>query len=242
MSSRAGGGRGRVTRVTTAVVRKELAVLWLSPVPYVVAAVFNAVLGLLYVNQLEGRQQALLQPLFPLAGFLLVLVVPVLSMRAFADEARTGALDLLLAVPVRVRPLVVGKWLATWLTALAVLAPSLVFVALVGWWGDPDPGPGVAGYLGLALLAAALCGVGVLASALTDSQPVAAMAALFAAVLLWFASAAGATGVLVRLSLSERLRGFAGGVVDSADAGFFAALSAAALAVAAAAVARRRGR
>lgn len=226
--------------MTRAVVRKELAVLWLSPVPYVVAAVFNTVLGLLYVNQLEGRQQALLQPLFPLAGFLLVLVVPVLAMRSLADEARSGSLDLLLAVPVRAWPLVVGKWLATWLTALAVLAPSLVFVALVGWWGDPDPGPGLSGYLGLALLAGALAGLGVLASSLSSSQPVAAMSALFAAVLLWFASAAGATGLLVRLSLSERLRGFAGGVVDSADAGYFVVLAACALAVACSAVSARR--
>ena len=232
--------------MTRAVLRKELAVLWLSPVPYVVAAVFNAVLGLLYVNQLEGRQQALLQPIFPLAGFLLLILIPALTMRAVAEEARTGSLDLLLAMPVRAMPLVVGKWLAAWLTALAVLAPSLLFVLLVSWWGDPDPGPALTGYIGLSLFAGAVTGLGILTSSLTSSQPVAAMTALFAALLLWFSYIGSESlrvgGVLVRLSLSERLRGFAGGVVDSADAGFFVVLAVGCLTVATAAVASRRGR
>jgi len=230
--------------LTAAVVRKEWAVAWTSPLPYVVGALFNAVTGLLYVDQLRGREQALLQPLFPLAGFLLLLAVPILAMRSFADEKRTGSLDLLLAIPVPARSLVIGKWLAAWLVSLAVTLPTAAFAAFVYRFGDPDSGPMLAGYLGLVLLAGAVAGIGVLASSLTSSQPVAAMVALFAVLLLWFSQsgpeAVTVGTVLSHLSLSERLRSFASGAVDTADVVFLVCLGAGALVVANTVVRRYR--
>lgn len=229
-----------------AVVRKDLVSLFTSPIPYVVGAGFQAVLGLLMVDQLEVRAQAVLQPLFPLAGFLVILVVPTLTMRALAEERRTGTLDQLLAVPVASRPLVVAKWLAAWLTALAVLAPAGLFAVLVGLWGSPDVGPVVTGFLGLALLAALAAAVGVLTSACTESQPVAAMTALFATVVAWFAhvggEATGDTGLLAAVSLSERLRLFAGGAIDTGDVVFFVAATLGALLVAGTVLDVRRDR
>jgi ABC-2 type transport system permease protein len=230
--------------VTAAVVRKELVTMWASPLPYVVGAAFHVVLGILMVNQLEVRGQAVIQPLFPVAGFLLLFTLPALTMRTFAEESRTGTLDLLLAVPVPPRPLVVGKWLASWLTALAVVAPAALVAVLLELWGEPDRGPAVTGFLGLALLAAALAGVGVLASSLTSSQPVAAMVAVFGVLVLWFAhvgtEAVSAGSALASVSLSERLRTFAGGAIDTADVGYFLALAAASLVLAALVVDARR--
>jgi ABC-2 type transport system permease protein len=230
--------------MTRAVAGKDLRVLWASPIPYVVAALFHLLLGLLYVDQLRARQQALSQPLFPLAGFLLIALVPLVCMRALAEEARTGSLDVLLAVPVPTRALVLGKWLAAWVTTLAVLAPALLFIALLAWFGDPDLGPVVAGFVGLVLFSAALTAIGILASALTSSLPVAAVVGFFVSLLLWFAHAsnqAGSTGgVLSALSFSERLRSFAAGAIDTSDVGFFVLLAAGALAVALVAVDSRR--
>ena len=206
--------------MTLAIARKDLAGLWLSPVPWVVGAVFHVVLGLLYVDQLAARDQALIQPLFPIAGLLLLIMVPVLTMRSLAEEARTGTLDLLLAVPVRTRALVVGKWLACWMTSLVVLAPALAAVVLLALWGEPDRGPVIAGFVGLALFAGAAGAIGVLASALTASQAVAAVTASFTGLLLWLADLGSTTsfaGALVQVSLRERLRAFASGAVDSAD-------------------------
>jgi len=230
--------------VTRATAGKDLRVLWTSPIPYVVAALFHAVVAVLYVSQLEDRRQALMQPFFPIAGFMLVVLVPVLAMRTLAEEARAGTLDLLLAVPVATRPLVAGKWLATWATSLAVLAPAALFAPILRWFGHPDSGPIVTGFAGLVLLTAALTGIGVLASSLTASQPVAAMVALFVSLALWFAhrgtASAGVAGVLARFSTSDRLRSFAGGAVHTADVGFFVAVAAGALVLAAAAVDSRR--
>lgn len=227
-----------------AVLRKDLISLWVSPVPYVVGATFQAAIGILMVNQLQVRAQAVIQPLFPIAGLLLLLVVPVLTMRSFAEEARTGSLDMLLAVPVSPGPVVLAKWLAAWTTTLVVLAPAGLFAVLVHLWGQPDDGPVLTGFLGLALLAGLATGVGVLASACTESQPVAAMTSLFATVIAWFAhvggDATGSTGLLEAVSLSERLRLFAGGAIDSGDTVFFVALTAVTLVVAATVVDLRR--
>lgn len=226
--------------MTRAVLRKDLASLWVSSVPYIVAALFHLVLGVLYVNQLEARDQAVFQPLVPIAGFLLVLTVPLITMRTLSDEARTGTLDVLQAIPVRTGPLVAGKWLAAWLTVVGILAPLGVTVALVSWFGDPDAGPVIGGLVGLVLLAGTLCGIGVLASSLTSSQPVAAMASLFVTLLVWFAhvgsESLSAGSVLARLSLSERLRLFAGGAIDSGDVVYLVAVAVAASAMAALAV------
>lgn len=214
--------------------------MWSTPIPYVVGALFQAMLGLLFVDQLQGRSQALTQPLYPLMGFLLLVTAPILSMRSLADESRSGTLDLLLAVPVGPAPIVGGKWLATATTVLAVALPSAAYGGMVALFGDPERGPMLAGFLGILLLIAALSAIGVLASALTSSMPVAAMAAFVGSAVLWFAGAAGSTiragGVLDHLSLSERLRTFAAGAVDTGDVGFLLALTIACLGGAVAAV------
>lgn len=230
--------------MTRAIVRKDLVVLWASPIPWVVGALFHVLLGLLYVAELTARRQALIQPMFPLAGFLLLVTMPILSMRSIADEARSGTLDLLQAAPVPTGRVVVAKWLASWLSGLAILAPSAAALIILVLYGDPDPGPTVAGYLGIALVASALSGIGVFASSLTSSQPIAAVISFFVGLLLWFAhvgSQAIVTGsVLAHFSISERLRSFAAGAIDSADVGFLVLLTAAALVGAATALDGRR--
>lgn len=225
-------------------IRKDLSVTWLSPIPWVAGALFHVVLGLLYISELTARGQALIQPLFPLAGFLLLITVPTLTMRSVAEESRTGTLDLLQAIPVRTGRLVVSKWLAAWVTALLLIAPSSLAVALLHLYGNPDPGPIIAGYAGVALVAAALSGIGILASSLTVAQPVAAVLAFFVGLVLWFAHVGSqvlVTGpVLAHLSISERLRSFAAGVIDTGDVAYLLILTAAAILLAAVAIDARR--
>ena len=232
--------------MTRALLRKELKVLWASPLPYLLGAVQNATLGVLGWSQITERGQAVFQPLVPIVGFLVLLTTPILASRVFSDEIRTGSLEVLLAIPVRRSALVVGKYLAVLMTALALVAPIAVFVLLLALYGSPDAGPVVAGLIGLALLCAALSAVGVVSSSLTSSQPVAAIGGIFAVLLLWFAhtgsDALPAGGFLGTFSISERLRSFAGGLVDLGDVAFFVAFVVAALAVAGIAVESRRWR
>ncbi len=236
--------------VLRAVTRTTFATTWLSPVPWVAGVVLHVAAGLLVVDTMQARREASFTPVVPVLGFLVLLVVPVLAMRTVAEERRRGTLDLLLAVPVPVVPLVVGKWLATWCTALVLLAPVGLHVALLGWWGDPDPGPIVAGTVGLVLVAAAVAAIGVAASTATRSQAVAALAALAVVLVSWFLRPSEGSVALrtatARLSLNERLRGFAAGGVDLGDVTALLAVTLVALLGAAAGVAvlgaRRDGR
>jgi ABC-2 type transport system permease protein len=229
-----------------AIVRKELKVMWASPLPYVLGAVFHATLGVLGWSQVASRGQAVFQPLVPIAGFLLLLVAPVLTSRTFAEEIRTGTLELLLAIPVSRVRLVAGKFLAVYATLIAISAPVGVFAFLLSVYGDPDVGPVFTGFLGLMLLCALLAGVGVLTSALTSSQPVAAIGGLFGVLVLWFAhtgsEAVAVGGFLGAFSISEHLRAFAGGVVDLTDVAFFLSVVVVTLGGAGVAVESRRWR
>lgn len=232
--------------MTRALFGKELKVVWASPLPYVLGAVFHATLGVLAWSQIVGRGQAVFQPIVPIAGFLLLLVAPILTSRTFSEEIRTGTLELLLAIPVPRAPLLIAKYLAVVVTLVALLAPVGLFVVLLMLYGSPDIGPILSGLIGLLLFAAALCAVGVLMSSLTSSQPLAAIGALFAVLALWFAHTGSEAlrigGFLGALSFSERLRSFAGGLVDLGDVVFFVSLIALALAASAAAVESRRWR
>jgi ABC-2 type transport system permease protein len=232
--------------MTRAVFRKELKVLWASPLPYVLGAVFHATLGVLAWGQLGGREQAVFQPIVPIAGFLLVVAAPILTSRTIAEESRTGTLELLLAIPVSRTKLVLAKYLAVVATLVVLILPAGLFVLLLALYGSPDTGPIITGSIGLVILAAAVGAVGVFASSLTTSQPLAAIAGLFVVMVLWFAHAGSDVlsvgGFLGGFSISERLRSFAGGSLDGGDLLFFFSLIAVALAGARAAVESRRWR
>lgn len=211
--------------MTRAVVRKELATLWTSPVPWVAGAALQAVVAVLFVDQLQARAQAVVQPLFPIAGLLTVVEVPVLAMRSFAEERRNAGLDVLLAARVPTAPVAAGKCFAAWLTAVVILLPSLALAWLTALWGDPDPAPVLSGFIGLALLAAAVSAMGVLASAATSSQTLAALVTILAGLVLWFVGSATGGSSLARVlgpvSLSQRMKTFASGGIDSGDLFFF---------------------
>jgi ABC-2 type transport system permease protein len=117
---------------------------------------------------------------------------------------------------------------------------------LLSLYGAPDAGPIVTGFLGLLLLSSALGAIGLFASSLTSSQPLAAIGALFAVLALWFAhvgsNALAVGGLAASLSISERLRSFAGGAIDLGDLVFFVTVAGLALVGAAAAVESRRWR
>jgi len=220
--------------------------MWASPLPYVLGAAFHATLGVLGWSQLIGREQAVFQPLVPIAGLLLLLVAPILASRAVSDEIRTGTLELLLSIPVAHGRLVAAKYFAVLVTMIALLVPVGLFVLLLALYASPDWGPILTGFVGLALLAAALSAIGLLASSLTASQPIAAIGGLFAVLVLWFAhtgsEALPVGGFLGAFSFSERLRSFAGGVIDLGDVVFFVSVVVVSLVAARVAVESRRRR
>jgi ABC-2 type transport system permease protein len=186
---------------------------------------------------------------FALAQWAMIFVAPAISMRLLAEEQRTGSIDTLRAAPVGEWAIVSGKHLGAMLFLAAMLAPTLVFVGVLGALARPDYGAIALGYVGLLLLGAFYLAVGSLFSALTASQTVAFHSTLFFVLLLqlaseWLAPMAPAPldRALFALSLRIRLEDFGKGVLDTAHVVFFLATSAWFLALAVVALQSRRWR
>jgi ABC-2 type transport system permease protein len=166
---------------------KELHDTFTSPIGYTVGFVFLLVLGYTFSLTLFVTKVANLNYIFHQMYVLSILLVPVLTMRAFAEERRTDTLELLLTAPVGEVSIVVAKFLAGLTLVAGLYAGSAVYAIVLGLYGEPDWGPVYAGYLALFLLAVLLVAVGIFWSSLTENQVVAAAASLGTFLMLWFA-------------------------------------------------------
>jgi ABC-2 type transport system permease protein len=159
------------------------------------------------------------RPWFNITSQLLLFLAPIITMRLLAEERGTGRIDLLLSAPVTDFQLVLGKFLAGVALCLIFFAPTSIYGGILFAYGNPELGPILAGYLGLALLALALVSLGLAASALTSSQVVAAVSSFGLIVLLWgIGLVAGGEGtrwgaLLSYVSLLEHFTEFANGVI-----------------------------
>jgi ABC-2 type transport system permease protein len=244
------------------IARRELRAYFTSPVFWVLATAFMLFFGLIfgfYVTQGAaatpmggGGPQAEMRDLLGLIATLMLFITPLLAMRLLAEEQRAGTLELLMTSPVQDWQVVVGKWLAAFLTLTAMIALTLFHVGIMQRLATQGMavGPLVTSYLGILLLGAALLGLGVLTSALTDSQVVAGFVGIMAVMLLWFIgllgsvagtdSAVGAS--LEYLSLSDHYLDFGQGVIDSRDVIYFVTLTIGTLFVATRVLESRRWR
>ena len=168
-----------------ALVAKELRALFVSPIAYAVIAVFLVLNGYGFAVTLFATKQATLVNVFFQAAVQLVLFVPLVTMRQFAEERRGGTLELLLTAPVREGDIVLAKFAASMGMLLAMVALTLVYAGILARFSTPDWGPIYSGYLGLVLLAGALVSIGLAVSALTANQIVAAVVSLGVFGMLW---------------------------------------------------------
>jgi len=163
--------------------RRELSAYFVSPIAYVAMALFLFLAGVFFAFPWFGAfrpgQPAQLQSVFYLVSFILLLVVPALSMRSLAEERGSGTLETLLTAPITDAQVVVAKFLGCWLFYLAMLAPTLLYVLALAAFAKPDYGPILSGYIGLALLGAMYVAIGVLASSLTRMQVIAFVVTFF---------------------------------------------------------------
>lgn len=168
-------------------VKKELWSLLVSPISYLIFLLFYLARGFTVVFNLQNFSRQGDVDTFAMAYLLdfvtylmVVMVPPILTMRAFAEEKRTGSLELLMTAPVRDHEVVLGKWLATWIFyALLWLPTLLILVGLGRWLGIALPvGQVLASYLGLLSLGSLLLAVGLFASSLTDNQLLAALSSI----------------------------------------------------------------
>jgi ABC-2 type transport system permease protein len=172
-------------RNTWIVARRELYAYMASPIAYGVATTFLLLCGLFFVGGVAQFQDANLQSLFASLSIILLFVAPLLTMRLLAREQDQGTIELLLTAPLRDWEVVLGKFLASYLLYLGMIAVTGLYVPIVVHYGTPDLGIIGAGYLGLALLGAALLALGLFTSSLTRNQVVAAVLGVGIGVFLW---------------------------------------------------------
>ena len=210
-----------------ALLSKELTALFTSPIAYAVIAVFLLLMGYSFTATLFLTKSASLIHIFYQAALIMLLLIPVLTMRLFAEERRAGTLELLLTSPSREYEVVFAKFIASMAVIAAMLILSLSYPIILEIFGDPDWGPLYSGYLGLTLLAGALTALGLAISALTSNQIIAAVVSMGLFFLLWMFESLGALlpapydSVVTDLSLSVRITPFLTGSMYFTDFGFF---------------------
>jgi len=223
-----------------AIAHKELKSYFASPVAYVVIG-FSAILfGWFFINLLyyfdrtqmqagsgfQGPQainvnEIMISPLFLNVSVILLFTLPLITMRTYAEEKRSGTIELLLTSPLTDLQIVMGKFLGGLVLYGAMLAVTLVHMAILFAYGNPEWRPIATGYLGLILMGACFLSLGLFVSSLTRNQIVAGMVT-FAVFLMfwvinWIATFMGPTSqaVLNYLSITEHLNDFARGVIDT---------------------------
>jgi ABC-2 type transport system permease protein len=224
--------------------RKEFASFFNSLTGYLVIGVFLVCTGLwfwVFEGNVLETQQAQMDDLFYFAPYMLLLVAPAVTMRAFSEERRSGTVELLFTRPLTKWQIILGKYFAALGILLLALLPTLLYYASVYWLalpaGNVDGGAIAGAYLGLAFIAALFAALGLLTSALTDSQILAFVLGAFLCFLFYlgFELIAGIrvlgplTRLMLQLSILEHYRSISRGVLDSRDLLFFLSFAALAL-------------
>jgi ABC-2 type transport system permease protein len=233
---------------TLVIARKEIRQLFASPIAYVALAMFFLIAGFLFfslinlyttqVLQLQGTPPSdfnptriIFSPLFQDVSFVLILLVPVLTMRLVSEEDRAHTMELLATSPVTNTAIILGKYLAALVLYLALLAISAYMPLSLAVIGRLDWGLLAASYLGLLLLGASFLAVGLFASTLNENQIVSAAIGFSLLLLLWVLGfAEQATGsatqqILSSLAVATHFTSFAGGTIDTQDILFFVSLA-----------------
>ena len=224
---------------------KEFRALFQSPVAYVVIGVFQTLMGYSFTLTLFNNKYATLIHIFFQSAGLLLLIVPVITMRLFAEERKAGTLELLLTAPVRESHVVIAKYLASMAVLAVMIGLTGVYAVVLGLFGSPDWGAIYSGYLGLLLLASTLVAIGLAVSALTSNQVIAAIVTIGILFSLWMVDTLAAMlpdvleRIFISVSLLARFTPFATGAMYTSDFGFFFSATLLALFLAMRALARR---
>lgn len=230
---------------TIAIAGRDLRTTYLSPFGIGATAGFVALSGVVLVLDLNpgvARLDAWFASLFVLLGLLAALV----TMRSFAEEERSGSLELLITAPVATWQIVLGKLFGALAVLLIVAAATLVCPVIVASMSSPDIGPIITGYVGVMLVGAAFVSIGLAVSAATSNPLVAATGTSAVLLALWFGGllGGGLTGrpraLLDYLSPASHVTGFLRGTLGLTDIVYFASLVVLGATAAAAIVEQRR--
>ncbi len=225
--------------------QKELRGYFVSPIAYVVIGLFAVLFGVFYVSSINFMVQVsmgqfgmggsqvvnineyMIRPLFGNTAIVLLMMLPMLTMRSFAEEKRSGTIELLLTSPLTDVQIILGKFLGAMALYALMLSLTLIHIGVLFWYGEPEWAPVLSGYLGLLLMGGSFISIGLAISSMTKNQIVAGVATfavlLFFWVINWIGDAAGPTtqSVLAYLSILEHFDDFSKGVIDTTHVTYY---------------------
>ena len=234
-----------IMRNTVLILKKEVKGYFSSPVAYVVIAMFLLITGYLFYGLLAyfstlsfqaqmdptlARQKNLLnitegvvRPLFGMISMIMLIMMPLLTMKLFSEEKKSGTIELLLTYPIKDVEVVLGKFFAAITVLLVMLAFSLVYPIIIMTYGEPEIGPIITGYIGIILLGSAFVALGIFASSTTENQIIAATVSFGMLFLFWMLGISeaflgpGLASLVKYVSMTQHIEAFAKGVIDTED-------------------------
>lgn len=235
-----------------AIIRKEWKIYFVTPAAYVVLALFALITGFFFYSMLAifamqslgggafgggtlDINSNLVQPLFFDVGITLLFLLPMLTMRLYAEEARNGTLELLKTSPVRRMEIVLGKFLSAFGLLILLLLIAAAYLAIVAHYGKPDLREIAVSFLGVALMGGAFIALGLLISSLTRTQVAAGVATFSLFLLLWVAdwvtayNSGTVAHIFSYLSMTSHLQNFTQGIIEVQDLVYYLSLIAAGL-------------
>lgn len=223
------------TRSWRVIMKRELSSYFTSPVAYIVGALFLLFSGFWFFSSFFLVGRADLRDFFQTLPILFSFFIPAMTMRVISEEKRSGTMESLVTLPVTTADIVAGKYLASFVSAVVLLAPTLSYVLVCVIFAESgiDAGPIIGGYAGAVLLAAAFCAIGVFASSVTRNQIVSFFLALGICIVLTFITSFAIFipgGFAVRfatfISSTSHFSQISRGIIDSRDVLYFLSLTA----------------
>ena len=215
---------------------RELRSYFTSPVAYVVMLFFillTAVFFMVFIGDFNVASMSqdsqygggnnlnityrVVRPLLGNMSVVMLFVLPLITMKPFAEERKTGTMELLFTFPLSDLDVLLGKFLSAMTLFLVMLALTLLFPAFMYLHSSPETGTLISGYLGLVLMSAAFISLGLFISSLTENQIIAAVGTFGMLLIFWIIEFTGTNQLLRHLSILEHFNNFAEGVIDTRD-------------------------
>jgi len=219
-------------RNVTTIYQREILSYFYSPIAYVVISVFLVASGFFFAGNLQFWQEASLKGSLDSIQFFLLLLTPVITMKLFSDEAKSGTLETLMTSPVTDFDVVFGKFLAALSLYAVMILPTWIFVLLLSVFGNPDFGPIFASYIGLLLMGGLFVSIGLLVSSLTKNQVVAAVIGIVSLIILWVVGFLSTYGdnwfyeAIGYIGTYDHWSSFTKGIVDTRDVIYYLSFTA----------------
>lgn len=211
-----------------AIFRREVRAYFTSPIGYIFLAAFYAYAGIMFANNSLESGYTKLDSVFSTLLIIIIVLIPILTMRTISEEKRSRTDQCLLTAPVSLTSIVAGKFLAAFLIYLIAVAITGVFAVVVSAFGTPDWNVVIGNIVALALVGGAYIAIGIFCSSFTENQVVSAVICFIALIFVSFFSTIGnlipfewVTAVCKKVSFGERYYAFTYGLFDFSNVVFF---------------------